>query len=654
MKPGPRPSYISAGLILLVGAMTLWGGLMIIRSSVFADKAVIEGVSRERVWLYLISGSLAAAGAVMMILRKPAGFWMAGIGMLLLAAMRIYVLIQKPDSEFKRYLMAAVFLWVAIESLLIVWRYQRNPPGDDEPLRDLLRRHPATAPLADLYMRPSGESSASGPRPSPPAGNTLTHLDAGDFAPISEEEMRRRAKKVDRSLVFRFGLRSQIPPATDERTLLIDKALVAHGLLTPGRLVEIHETGEVYARLRPTLQNLGIAEQAAASRAVGELEAERASTREEKRAAAAARRALRAKAIEGRKATDIIFLGRSVSGGLADRRANVEKLAAFSLPVLTSPADIATALGLPIHRLRWLAFHSEASPVSHYVRFTVPKKSGGTRELAAPHHDTAAAQMWILVNILERVPVRESAHGFVKGRSIMSNAVPHVRRDAVVNVDLKDFFPTITFPRVRGIFEGLGYSPAAATVLALLCTESPRRTVEYDGKTLHVATGARALPQGACTSPALSNLAARKLDARLNGLARKTGWTYTRYADDLTFSASGETAKQCGGLLTALRRFCAEEGFTVNEKKTRVQRQNTQQTVTGIVVNRRPNVPRDLYRRLRAILHNARKTGLAAQNTENHPNFVMWVQGMIAWISMANPDRGRILRTAFDKLKSVT
>jgi retron-type reverse transcriptase len=426
---------------------------------------------------------------------------------------------------------------------------------------------------------------------------------------------------------------------------------VAHGLLTPEDLTEIHEVGDEYERLKPSwiTQQQGAA--LAAAKALTDDTAARKALQEQKKAESAARKEARAKAIVERKAADIVYLGRGVSGGLADRRANVEKLTTLSLPVLTSPAEIAQALGLTIPRLRWLAFHSEASAVSHYVRFTIPKKSGGTRELAAPHHDTATAQMWILINILERVPVRDPAHGFVKGRSIMSNAVPHVRRDAVVNVDLKDFFPTITFPRVRGIFEGLGYSPAAATVLALLCTECPRRTVEYDGKTLHVATGPRALPQGACTSPALSNLAARKLDARLEGLARKTGWTYTRYADDLTFSANGDTAKQCGGLLQALRRFCTEEGFTVNEKKTRVQRQNVQQTVTGIVVNHRPNVPRDLHRRLRAILHNARKSGLASQNTENHPHFAMWLQGMIAWVTMANPDKGRSLRREFDKLR---
>src|SRR4029079_11661853 len=132
------------------------------------------------------------------------------------------------------------------------------------------------------------------------------------------------------------------------------------------------------------------------------------------------------------------------------------------------------------------------------------------------------------------------AHGFVPGRSTMSNAVPHVRRDVVVNADLKEFFPTISFPRVKGVFQELGYSPAVATILALLCTESPRREVTYAGRVWQVAIGPRALPQGACTSPALSNLPARALDARLTGMAQKLGWTYTRYADDLTFSTSGD------------------------------------------------------------------------------------------------------------------
>jgi retron-type reverse transcriptase len=262
----------------------------------------------------------------------------------------------------------------------------------------------------------------------------------------------------------------------------------------------------------------------------------------------------------------------------------------------------------------------------------------------------AQCQQWIKENILDRIPLHDAAHGFVAGRSTMSNAVPHVRRDVVVNADLKEFFPSITFPRVKGVFQELGYSPAVATVLALLCTESPRREVTYAGRVLQVATGPRALPQGACTSPALSNLTARALDARLAGMAQKLGWTYTRYADDLTFSTNGDPAQKTAWILARLRHIAQEESFTVNEKKTRVQRPNTQQSVTGIVVNKRPNVPRELIRRIRAILHRAKTEGLEAQNRDQHPYFAAWLRGMIAYIQMVNPDRGRELKAKFDQL----
>ena len=155
---------------------------------------------------------------------------------------------------------------------------------------------------------------------------------------------------------------------------------------------------------------------------------------------------------------------------------------------------------------------------------------------------------------------------------------------------------------------------------------------------------------GACTSPALSNLVARRLDARLAGLADKLGWSYTRYADDLTFSAPGHAAGKVGYLLARLRHIVADEGFTVNEKKTRVLRRNAAQTVTGVVVNRRPGVRRTLVRRLRAILHRARAEGLAAQNRQGHPHFEAWLTGMIAYVTMVNRDQGRRLRQAYDAL----
>jgi hypothetical protein len=266
-----------------------------------------------------------------------------------------------------------------------------------------------------------------------------------------------------------------IPPVSDERTLLVDRALVAHGLLTPEQLAEIHEIGQQMDKVRP---DLALAREVANTAVAQDKEA-REAIKQQKKAEAAERKKRHAEQVVQRRQTDIVFLGRGVSGGLADRRANIEKLQRYQVPVLASAADVAQALSVTIPRLRWLAFHSEAPAVTHYVRFQVPKKSGGVRELSAPHHDLAACQQWILTNILEKIPVREVAHGFVPGRSTMTNAVPHVGRQVVLNADLKDFFPSITFPRVKGIFQALGYSPAAATILALLCTECPRRKVTY-------------------------------------------------------------------------------------------------------------------------------------------------------------------------------
>jgi retron-type reverse transcriptase len=512
----------------------------------------------------------------------------------------------------------------------------------------------------DPVVRPSVTVPPSqAPIPREPA--SLPTLDLATFAPMSDAQIKAAAQGVNLFTTFRFGLRSQIPPVSDPRTLLIDKALVAHGLLTPEELVEIHKIGDAMDEAKP---NLDVAIHRAEQAVARTLE-EKQRLKEQKKAEAAERKRLHDQAVAHRKATDIFFLGRGVSKGLADRRSNPEKLAAANLPLLSAPADIATALNLTIPRLRWLAFHSEAATRSHYVRFTIPKRSGGHRHLFAPHKELAAAQEWILRNILDHIPTHPAAHGFVKTRSTVTNATPHVDQDLVLNADLTDFFPTITFPRVLGIFKQLGYSPAAATILALICTESPRRVAVYAGKTFHVAIGPRTLPQGACTSPALSNLAARRLDSRLNGIATKLNYRYTRYADDLTFSASApsreggassepssslDATKKIGYLLARLRHIAQDEGFAVNEKKTRILKRAARQEVTGVVVNKRPGVPRPLYKRLRAILHRAKHEGLAAQNRHDLPHFEARLKGMIAYVSMVNAKQGQALANALEQL----
>ncbi len=513
-----------------------------------------------------------------------------------------------------------------------IWRLMSEPryrpPEGDRGLR--------------IRDRPTRESRARSEARAPPPD-----LDPGDFAPAGRDETMDRARRLRGVLTNPWSVRQDlIPPVEDELTEVVDAAMAGHGLLTPEELEEIHEIGREMDLLRPTRLHTAVAGEVA----VRQSQEERAALKRQKKAQAEERRRQHEKDVADRRANDIVFLGRGVSRGLADRRANVERLEDAGLPLLATPADVAQALGLEIPRLRWLAFHHDAARLVHYVRFTVPKRSGGTRTLAAPHRTLATTQEWILRQMLDRVPLHGAAHGFVRGRSIATNARAHVGRDLVLNADLRDFFPTITFWRVEGVFRQLGYSPAAATVLGLLCTEAPRQTLTYRGETVHAATGPRALPQGACTSPALSNLVARRLDARLTGIARKLGWTYTRYADDLTFSTSGAPVDKVGYLLARVRHIAGDEGFAVNEKKTRVLRRNARQEVTGLVVNDHIAVPRRTVRRLRAILHRARTEGLASQNRHDHPRFEAWVRGMIAHISMAHPEQGARLRRALDAL----
>ncbi|WP_406699159.1 reverse transcriptase family protein [Singulisphaera sp. Ch08] len=524
-------------------------------------------------------------------------------------------------------------------------------------------------PLAEPFRKPAETTSPVSPGPLPEVaadpyfattadskpvgksdGKKSLGLEANAYLPISRQEIKKAAKGMDRFGNPWFGRRDLIPPADDPRTNLIDRAMVTQGLLSPEQLHEIHDVGARMDQVKPSLA--AIEHQAAleGGAAVAADREARALLKARKKAEAAQRKQKRVDEVAHRKATDIVFLGRGVSAGLGDRLSDLEALTTAGLPLLSTPADLAAALALPISKLRWLAFHTEAATRTHYVQFTVPKKSGGLRTLSAPHRTLAEAQRWIFQEIIAKLPVESSAHGFVAGRSIVSNATAHCRRAIVVNMDLEAFFPSIGFPRVRRVFRRLGYSPAVATILALLTTECPRRTVVYAGTTYHVATGPRGLPQGACTSPGLSNQVAIRLDRRLAGLARKFDLSYTRYADDLTLSGDATLEARVGYLMARLRHIASEEGFAINEAKSRVLRQGTAQTVTGLVVNDRPGVRRAEVRRLRAILHRAKSEGLASQNRANHPDFLAWLRGKIAFVAMARPEAGAALQAELDAL----
>lgn len=485
---------------------------------------------------------------------------------------------------------------------------------------------------------PSLLTPAPTPVPTPPTPVAETGAKAGDFLPIQRDDLLKQGEDVRRTTGWMFfGRRDLIPPTTDPRTLLIDRGMVTQGFLKPDELVEMHRLGDEHAKHANSLQQITIEAGKTADQAVEADRAARAAIKAQKKAESLARKQKRAEDITIRKATDIRFVGRGVSALLNDRVSDIAKLTAAGLPVLNSPAELASFLSLTIPQLRWLCFHTDVATRIHYVQFEIPKKSGGSRTLSAPHSKLAAAQTWILTNILAKLANEEPAHGFVPGRSTLTNSLPHAARDVVVNVDLEGFFPSIRFGRVRALFRRLGYSGAVATLLALLCTECPRKKVRYDNIDYFVAAGPRGLPQGASTSPAISNQIARKLDRRLMALMTKLGFAYTRYADDLTFSALPGQREKVAYLLARVRHICGDEGFQLNPKKTRVQRPESRQSVTGLVVNVAPAVPRETVRRLRAILHRAKTEGLEAQNRDQHQNFRGWLEGMIAYIAMVKP-----------------
>ncbi|MDR1968572.1 MAG: RNA-directed DNA polymerase [Burkholderiaceae bacterium] len=365
--------------------------------------------------------------------------------------------------------------------------------------------------------------------------------------------------------------------------------------------------------------------------------------REQTRQRLAHQRHERALAWYARRQRELLYLGEGVSAGLNETAGDDAALARHALPPLHTASELAAAMGLSLAELRFLAWQREVARVSHYQRFTLPKKSGGTRQISAPMPRLKRAQYWVLDNVLAKVPLHEAAHGFRAGRSILSNAAPHVGQAVVINLDLKDFFPSIGLRRVRGVFRQLGYGEQVATLLALLCTEAPTDEVQIDGARYFVARGERVLPQGAPTSPALTNVLCRRLDARLAGCAAKLGFRYTRYADDLSFSAAGGHHRDSARLLWRVHQIIASEGFTPHPDKQQVMRPHRRQHVTGLVVNRKLSIDRATLRRFRAVLHQAERRGVQGLHWQGSANLLDALAGYAHFVAMVDSARGQPL-----------
>lgn len=335
------------------------------------------------------------------------------------------------------------------------------------------------------------------------------------------------------------------------------------------------------------------------------------------------------------------------------------------LPVLETDEALAAWLGIPIGKLQWLADiqgrnrkHPEG-PLHPYRHRWVGKPGGSARLLEIPRATLKGIQHKILGGILEKVPPHAAAHGFRKGRSVVSNATPHCGKALVARFDLADFFPSICGVRVERIFETLGYPETVAEHLAGLCTtilpwpmwrNRPHPAPDASDHATGMRLTSRHLPQGAPSSPAIANLGSYRLDRRLAQLARAVDADYTRYADDLAFSGGEEFARGISRFAALVGRIVAEEGYALNVAKTRIMSRAVRQQVAGIVVNGGLNLPRVEYDRLKAIVTNCIRHGPQSQNRENHADFRAHLAGKVARFANIHIVRGRRLWILFDRI----
>lgn len=360
--------------------------------------------------------------------------------------------------------------------------------------------------------------------------------------------------------------------------------------------------------------------------------------REERKIEKERNRVIRQEAWELAKRTKGPFLGVGVSSRLTfdggDRAALVQR----GLPELMTLSDIASAMNLTTEDLVWLCYERGTTETDHYTRFEIPKRSGGSRLISSPKPKMRTAQSWINLNILEKLTPSKYCYAFRPKISIVDNARQHVGKGVIVKLDVKDFFPSITFNRIRGYFEFLGYNPGVATVLGLLCTDAPRVRITIKGRSQIVAIGARSLPQGACTSPALANLIASRLDTRLAGLINtfKGDWSYTRYADDLTFSTS-DTKPEIGQLIAAVNHIAKDEKFEIKAEKTRIMRSPRRQSVTGLIVGDEVRIPKATIKKMRALFHNIESKGKEVVSEELGKDAINVAHGYWAYLHMVNP-----------------
>ena len=285
-----------------------------------------------------------------------------------------------------------------------------------------------------------------------------------------------------------------------------------------------------------------------------------------------------------------------------------------NLPIIYDQVHLSYLVGYDINYLL-----KASNAQSHFYRhFTIPKKSGKTRKISEPLPSLKEIQRWILDNILNKVTISEFSKAFIANRSIKDNAKFHVDQKHVLSLDVKDFFPSIKFYSIYNIFSNMGYQKQVSTMLSNLCVLN------------------NCLPQGAPTSPMLSNILCKSIDDRLSKYAILGKIRYTRYADDITFSGNLNVSS----IISFVSMVLEENGFKLNQNKTRLMTKNRQQEVTGIVVNQKMQAKREVRRKIRQSIYYINKFGLDSHldTTKNdRANYINHLKGLANFVLFINP-----------------
>ncbi|KAB1087870.1 RNA-directed DNA polymerase [Neorhizobium galegae] len=288
------------------------------------------------------------------------------------------------------------------------------------------------------------------------------------------------------------------------------------------------------------------------------------------------------------------------------------------LPYINSSAHIAAYLGVSASLLRQVIH----KPAYHYREFPIKKASGADRIVSTPKTYLKVIQWWIADNILNKIQLSDSVHGFRRGKSYFTNASVHLNSKHILNVDVESFFDSITFAQITNVFNSLGYTEAGSLTLATLTSKNG------------------IAPTGAPTSPMIANAILRSLDSHLEAFAAKSNLLYTRYADDLTFS-SPEWIDQ--SVVDAVTKYVESQGFKLNAKKTKFMGPGDRMEVTGLVTNAGLNASKEWRNWARGFLHRV------SREPAKHIGEIERVRGVYGVLRQLDPEKHKKLTVAAEQ-----